>query len=88
MTKSLILAGALVATVSGYAWAQQTFSAWGHDFTLSPFTPQQMMVAVATDTKTGRKFNVLKLKSGKMMAIAPINSMQGMPETTQEDMIQ
>ncbi|WP_132256136.1 hypothetical protein [Methylobacterium segetis] len=88
MTKVLVLAGAMVAAASGYAWAQQTFSAWGHDFTLSQFAPQQMMVAVATDTKTGRKFNVLKLKNGKMMAIAPVNSMQGMPETAQEDMIQ
>ncbi|ACL63080.1 hypothetical protein [Methylobacterium nodulans] len=88
MTKALLLAGTLVATASGYAWAQQTFTAWGHTFTVSEFAPQQMMVAVATDTKTGRKFNVLKLKNGKMMAVAPINSMRGMPETSQEDMIQ
>jgi hypothetical protein len=52
------------------------------------FAPQQMMVGVATDSKTGRKFNVVKLKNGKMMAISPITGMQGMPEMAQDDMVQ
>ena len=88
MMKTLTLAGALIVTTSGYALAQQTFSAWGHDFTVSQFAPQQMMVGVATDSKTGRKFNVVKLKNGKMMAISPIPGMQGMPEMAQDDMVQ
>jgi hypothetical protein len=37
MMKTLTLAGALIVTTSGYALAQQTFSAWGHDFTVSQF---------------------------------------------------
>ncbi|MGU3661745.1 hypothetical protein [Methylobacterium fujisawaense] len=88
MTKTLSIAGALIVAMGGYALAQQTFSAWGHDFTVSQFAPQQMMVAVATDSKTGRKFNVLKLKNGKMMAISPIGGMQAMPDMAQDDMVQ
>ena len=87
MSKALFIAGALVAASSGSAFAQQTFSAWGHEFSVSSFAPQQMMVAVASDSRTGRKFNVLKLKNGKMMAIVPINRMKGMPATAEKDML-
>ena len=87
MSKALFIAGALVAATSESALAQQTFSAWGHDFTVSNFAPQQMMVAVARDRTTGRKFNVLKLRNGKMMAIVPISSMKGMPATAERHMI-
>jgi hypothetical protein len=87
MSKALFIAGAFLAAASESAFAQQTFSAWGHDFTVSNFAPQQMMIAVARDRTTGRKFNVLKLKNGKMMAIVPISSMKGMPASAERHMI-
>ncbi|MCP1542146.1 MULTISPECIES: hypothetical protein [Methylorubrum] len=92
MSKALLAAGLLVAAASGAALAQQSFSAWGHDFDLSPVSPSsasphQAQIVVATDRKTGRKFNCLKLPNGKMMAVVPINSLKGMPEVSEEDMI-
>jgi hypothetical protein len=87
MSKALFIAGALVAASSGTALAQQTFSAWGHDFTVSNFAPQQMMVGVATDRATGRKFNVIKLRNGTMMAVVPMSSMKRMPATAARHMI-
>lgn len=69
-SRSVIIAGLLIATCGGYALAQETFTAWGHEFNVTNFAPQQMMVAVATDPKTGRKFNVIKSKGGKMMVVS------------------
>jgi lipopolysaccharide/colanic/teichoic acid biosynthesis glycosyltransferase len=87
MSKALLLAGVLVVAVSGQAMAQRTISAFGSTFTVSDFAPRQMMVAVATDTRTGRKFNVLKMRNGKMMAIVPMNSLRTMPRVARRDMI-
>jgi hypothetical protein len=71
MSKALLAAGLLVAAASGAALAQ----------------PHQAQIVVATDRKTGRKFNCLKRPNGKMMAVVPINSLKGMPEVSEEDMI-
>lgn len=94
MSRVLLAAGLLVAAASGTALAQQTFSAWGHDFEYSPVSPSsasasshQAQIVVATDRKTGRKFNCIRLPNGKMMAVVPINSLKGMPEVSEEDMI-
>ena len=90
MSKALVVAGLLVAAVTGTALAEQTFSAWGHDFSVSGATPisgHNSQIVVATDKKTGRKFNCIKLENGKMMAIVPFNSIKGMPEVSEEVMI-
>jgi hypothetical protein len=87
MSKALLFAGVLVTAASGQAMAQQTFSAWGHTFTVSGFVPEQMMIATATDARTGRQFNVLRLRNGRMMAITPMSSMRTMPRVASRDMI-
>lgn len=95
MSRVLLAAGLLVAAASGAALAQQGFSAWGHDFDVSPISPvspssassHQAQIVVATDRKTGRRFNCIRLPNGKMMAVVPINSLKGMPEVSEEDMI-
>ncbi len=94
MSKAFLAAGLLVAVASGSALAQQTFSAWGHDFEYAPVSPPSAsagshlaQIVVATDRKTGRKFNCIRLPNGKMMAVVPINSLKGMPDVSEEDMI-
>ncbi|CAX23032.1 protein of unknown function; putative exported protein [Methylorubrum extorquens DM4] len=90
MSKALVITSVFVAALSGVALAQQGFSAWGHDFSISGGTPisgHQAQIVVATDKKTGRKFNCIRLENGKMMAIVPFNSLKGMPEVSEEDMI-
>lgn len=92
MSRTFLAAGLLVAAVSGAALAQQTFSAWGHDFEVAPLSssavsPHQAQIVVATDRRTGRKFNCLKLPDGRMMAVVPLNSLKGMPDIKEEDMI-
>lgn len=86
-TKKLLIIASIVSVASiGAAFAQQTFTAWGHEYDITPFAPQQMMIAVATDRKTGKKFNILKSKSGKMMIISPMDVMKGSPTIASEDM--
>ena len=46
----------------------QTLSAFGSSVELSPFEKMEASVSIATD-KNGRKFNVVKLPNGKMMAL-------------------
>jgi hypothetical protein len=87
MSKTLLLASVLVAAVSAQAIAQQTFQAFGSNFTVSNFEPRQMMVATATDRKTGRQFNVVKMQNGGMMAIVPLNSMRRMPRVSRSDIM-
>lgn len=87
MSKALLLASVLVTAVSGQAIAQQTFQAFGSNFTVSNFTPQPMMVATATHTRTGRQFNVVKMRSGRMMALVPVRSMRSMPRVARGDMM-
>ena len=87
MSKTLLLAGVLVTSVSGHAIAQETFQAFGSTFTVSNFAPQQMMVATATNRRTGRQFNVVKMGSGRMMALVPMRSMRRMPRVAKGDMV-
>lgn len=83
---SLVAAGLLVASLAP-ALAGTTFKAWGHDFDLSPFRTVEMQVGVATDRATGHRFNVMKTKSGAMMAIVPTERMGAMPEISDSELM-
>ncbi|MFY9292336.1 MAG: hypothetical protein WAP03_16820 [Methylorubrum rhodinum] len=65
----LALVGAAVGPALGQTLG--SIDAYGSNFELSPFAPMQASVAVASD-KNGRKFNVLKLPNGKMMALIAV----------------
>lgn len=87
MSKILLIAGLLMTALSGEAFAQQTFQAFGSTFTLSNFAPHRMMVATATDRRTGRQFNVVRMRGGRMMALVPMSSMRTMPRVARRDML-
>ncbi len=49
-----------------------TVRAFGSSFELAPFEKMETSVSVASD-KNGRKFNVVKLPNGKMMALVSVD---------------
>ncbi len=71
-----LLAGTGVATAS----LSSVIGAWGHDFVVTPFEPMQLMVAMATDKATGKRFNLIKMPDGPVMAVVPVDQMAKMPE--------
>ncbi|GJD47500.1 hypothetical protein OPKNFCMD_0208 [Methylobacterium crusticola] len=86
MLKRILIAGGLVAAGGlGSAVAQGTFTAWGHEFTLSPFQAQTLETAVATDRATGRRLMIVKMKGGRMMALVSPQRMQPVGEMGEDD---
>ena len=62
-------------------------SAWGHDFTVTPFETKEVMVAVATDKTTGAKFNVVKMPNGHLMTPVPLGGMKEPPKVDPADLM-
>ena len=62
--------------------------AWGHDFAVTPFEPMELMVAAAKDRKNGDvKFNIVKMPTGTMMALVPLDQVKEMPVVASKDMM-
>lgn len=89
--RTLILAGTVMAAiVSGLGTsmaAEGTYSAWGHDFTLSQFHETPMQVAVAIERSTGHTMNIVKLKNGHMMTLVPADRYMALMTPASDDMI-
>jgi hypothetical protein len=83
LTAVAIFAGTGVTTAS----LSNLFSAWGHDFVVTPFEPMQLMVAMATDKITGKQFNVIKMSDGHVMAVVPFDQMAKMPEIDRKSLM-
>lgn len=77
----LVLAGTAAASLSG------VISAWGHDFVVTPFEPREMMVAEATDRASGARFNIVKMPSGRIMALVPMDAMKEPPSVAPKDLM-
>lgn len=67
---ALALAGPAAASLSGLV------SAWGHDFAVTPFEMRELMVSMATDKATGRRFNIVRMPGGTMMVMIPFDAMK------------
>ncbi|MGU3661742.1 hypothetical protein [Methylobacterium fujisawaense] len=70
-----VVALAMLSALTALPAASETIKGLnvaGSDVELSPFETQQLPVATARDRKTGRTFNVVRLPSGKMMAMQSI----------------
>ena len=67
---ALLLAGPALASLSGLV------GAWGHDFAVTPFEMRELMVSVATDKATGRRFNLVRMPNGTVMAMVPLDAMR------------
>lgn len=73
-----VAALAMVGALTALPATSQTLTGLGvagSDIELSPFETQPLPVATARDRKTGRTFNVVKLPSGKMMAMQSIEKL-------------
>lgn len=85
MLKSGLVALVLVTGAVGGALAQTPTTSGGLDgYELSQFETKEMSVAVATDKKSGRKFNVVKLPSGKMMILLSSTKLQALSPFTDD----
>lgn len=88
MKRIILPAAALLAGTAGaMASLSSLVGAWGHDFVVTPFEPMQLMVGMATDKKTGRQFNIIKMPNGHVMAVVPFDQMPKMPEIDAKDLM-
>ena len=73
----IVAAFAAAAGLGAPAFAQTygSVNAYGSSFELTPFEKMEASIAVATD-KNGRKFNVIKLPNGKMMALMSVEKIK------------
>ncbi len=87
MRRAILVCLVMAAASPSVGSLSNLVSAWGHDFTVMPFEPKTMMVAVATDMTTGAKFNIVKLPNGHLMAVVPIGSLKEPPSVEAKDMM-
>ncbi len=87
--RTILVAGAMLAAIgAAQASLSNLVSAWGHDFTVTPFQPMELMVAAAKDRKSGETmFNLVKMPSGTMMALVPLDQLKAMPRVASKDMM-
>ena len=86
--RTLLAAGAMLAACAAQASLSNLVSAWGHDFTVTPFEPMELMVAAAKDRKSGETmFNLVKAPSGTVMALVPLDQLETMPKVASKDMM-
>lgn len=78
---------ALAAAGSATAVAA-TYEAWGHTFTYNNFQPVTVDMTVATETATGHKMNLVRLKNGHMMALVPADRYMALMSTPSDDMVE
>ena len=62
-------------------------SAWGHDFSVTPFEQKELMIATATDKATGERFNIIKMPSGRLMVGVPVEQAKQPPKVEQADLV-
>ena len=87
--RTLIVVGVVVAAcATAQASLSNLVGAWGHDFAVTPFEPMELMVAAAKDRKNGDvKFNIVKMPTGTMMALVPLDQVKEMPVIASKDMM-
>ncbi|GJE15857.1 hypothetical protein [Methylobacterium marchantiae] len=78
MIKSALAAIAFFAAVGGAAAQTATPMPWSDQYTLSAFETVPANVATATDTQTGKSFNVVKLANGKMMVLMSLDRVKAL----------
>ena len=83
----VLLAGLAAGMGSALASLSNLVSAWGHDFAVTPFEMKEMPVAVATDRATGKRFNLMWMPNGRMMAIVPLDRMTAPPIVEANDVM-
>lgn len=87
--RTLLAGGAILAAAcAAQASLSSLVSAWGHDFTVTPFQPMELMVAAAKDRKSGETmFNLVKAPGGAVMALVPLDQLKTMPKVASKDMM-
>ena len=86
MIRRILVAAAISVGASGAALAQSREGLAG--YSVSAFETHRMQVAVATDTQSGRRVNVVRLGSGRMMVLIPAATFMGlMPFSDDAEMI-
>lgn len=87
--RRLLVAGLILAAAgAAQASLSSLVGAWGHDFTVTPFEPMELMVAAAKERKSGDvKFNLVKMPTGTMMALVPLDQVKEMPVVASKDMM-
>lgn len=80
----------LVCQLSGFQAAASLssfVSAWGHDFSVTPFEQKELLIATATDKATGEQFNIIKMPSGRIMVGVPVEQTKQPPKVEQADLV-
>ncbi len=87
--RTILIAGLILGAVgAARASLSNLVSAWGHDFTVTPFQPMELMVATARDRKSGAAMvNLVRMPSGTVMALVPLDQLKDMPRIAPQDMM-